>query len=198
MMQAHFNAPKFYTELKDNTVPRYLKLVSTSFAISVALFASMTALGFLTFGGACSGVILNNYANTDTLMSISRVAVAVSLVGSYPLAFTGARDGFLDLFKIKSRTNKVLNSLTAGLLAGVTGLALIIPDVTFVLSFAGATLGNALIYIYPAMMFRGAVKKMNNPSKAQKREVYFAMLNLLIGVVMGGLGASMAVKSLGR
>ena len=68
---------------------------------------------------------------------------------------------------------------------------------TFVLSFAGATLGNSLIYIFPALMFRGAVKKNSDATAAQKREVYFAMFSLIIGVVMGGLGAKMAVQSLG-
>ena len=46
-------------------------------------------VGFLTFGKACDGLVLNNYGSTDVLMGLSRVAVAVSLVFSYPLAFTG-------------------------------------------------------------------------------------------------------------
>jgi amino acid permease len=183
-------------ELKDNTIPRFLKVVSTSFAMAIAIFASMTCLGFLTFGGACSGVILNNYATSDTLMSISRAAVAVSLVGSYPLAFVGARDGFLDLFKIKDRSNKTLNILTGALLAGVTTAALVIPDVSFVFSFAGATLGNALIYVFPAIMFRGAVKRMDNATNAQKRETKFASAVAALGIAMGAVGAKMAIASL--
>lgn len=79
---AHFNAPKFYTELKNNTIDRYNRVVSVSFAISVALFALITSLGYLTFGAASDGLILNNYSTRDALMSISRVAVAVSLVFS--------------------------------------------------------------------------------------------------------------------
>ena len=171
-------------------------MVKASFGIAIAIFAAMTSLGFLTFGGASSGVILNNYATSDTLMGISRIAVAVSLVGSYPLAFVGARDGVLDLFKIKDRSDMTLNSLTVALLAGVTGLALVIPDVTFVLSFAGATLGNSLIYIFPALMFRGAVRKMKDASGALKREVNVAMANAGLGLAMGALGAKMAIKTL--
>jgi amino acid permease len=102
---AHFNAPKFYTELKNNTVPRYLQVVSSSFGISIGLFAAMASLGFLTFGANCSGLILNNYSTKDTLMSISRIAVALSIVFSYPLAFVGARDGVLDVFKVSGAVN---------------------------------------------------------------------------------------------
>lgn len=47
---AHFNAPKFYTELRSPSVPRYLTVVSTSFGISITIFAVIAALGFLTFG----------------------------------------------------------------------------------------------------------------------------------------------------
>lgn len=79
---AHFNAPKFFIELKDNTIKRYNTVVGTSFGISVFLFAVIGALGFLTFGSASSGLILNNYSNKDVLMSLSRVAVAISIVFS--------------------------------------------------------------------------------------------------------------------
>lgn len=34
--EAHFNAPLFYRELQNNTIPRYSKMVSTSFLASVA------------------------------------------------------------------------------------------------------------------------------------------------------------------
>ena len=39
--EAHFNAPLFYRELQNNTVPRYSKMVSTSFLASVL---TMTAV----------------------------------------------------------------------------------------------------------------------------------------------------------
>ena len=77
---AHFNAPKFYNELENNTLQRYNTVVSTSFAASIAIFAIMASLGFLTFGAGSSGLILNNYSNKDALMGLSRIAVAVSLV----------------------------------------------------------------------------------------------------------------------
>jgi len=192
---SHFNAPKFYTELKEKTLPNYYKVVSTSFAVSISIFALMAAVGFLTFGSNSSGLILNNYSTRDGLMSLSRVAVAVSLVFSYPLAFVGARDGVLNLLKIEG-TAKTQNILTVALLSAVTVAALIIPDVSFVLAFAGATLGNGLIYIFPAFMFRGAIKKKPDATKGQKREVKLAIGSALAGLVMGLLGAKCALDTL--
>ena len=79
---------------------------------------------------------------------------------------------------------------------GVTFLALIIPDVSFVLAFTGATLGNALIYVFPALMFRGAIKKKADATAGQKREVVAAMGSAVVGIAMGVLGAKMAIASL--
>eukprot|EP00559_Dactyliosolen_fragilissimus_P004323 CAMPEP_0184868978 /NCGR_PEP_ID=MMETSP0580-20130426/32403_1 /TAXON_ID=1118495 /ORGANISM="Dactyliosolen fragilissimus" /LENGTH=462 /DNA_ID=CAMNT_0027370171 /DNA_START=484 /DNA_END=1872 /DNA_ORIENTATION=- len=221
---AHFNAPKFYTELKNNTLPRFNKVVTTSFGISIAFFVLMAGLGFCTFGSASSGLILNNYSNKDILMAFSRVAVAISIVFSYPLAFSGCRDGVLDLAGVppEKRNNALLDKVTVTMLSFITFLALKVKDLSFVLSFGGATLGNALIYVYPAIMFRAAVKKMkaettttnnqdgeDNPSaidneskvsqmvatKSLKREVKFALANAGLGIAMGGIGARMALKS---
>jgi len=192
---AHFNAAKFFIELKDNTIERFNTVVSTSFGISVAIFAAIASMGFLTFGGATSGLILNNYSTKDVLMSVSRIAVAVSLVFSYPLAFQGARDGMLDLLQIKDRSNTTLNTLTVALLAAVTAVAYKLRDVSLVLAFAGATLGNALIYVFPALMFRGSVLKMKDASKSLKREVKFAMGSAGLGIGFGIIGLRMAIKS---
>ena len=153
-------------------------------------------MGFLTFGASSSGLILANYSTKDTLMSVSRLAVAISLVFSYPLAFVGARDGFMDLFKLKKDSMKTSNTVTVGLLSAVTLLALVIPDVSFVLAFAGATLGNCLIYIFPGLMFRGAIRNLKNPTKTQKREVGVALTSAVIGAGLGVMGAIKAVQSI--
>jgi len=79
---AHFNAPKFYKELKNNTIRRYNTVVGTSFGVSIAIFSTMAAMGFLTFGQAASGLILNNYSVSDRLIGLSRIAVAMSIVFS--------------------------------------------------------------------------------------------------------------------
>jgi len=130
-------------------------------------------------------------------MGIARIAVAVSLVFSYPLAFTGVREGVLDMFKIKDRSNSMLNKVTLICLSLVTIAAATLKDVSFVMAFAGATLGNALIYIFPAFMFRGSVSKMGDAaSKSMKLEAKAALATAIVGMGMGVIGAAMAVKSI--
>ena len=196
---AHFNAPKFYIELKDNTIKRYNTVVASSFAISIALFAIIGTSGFLTFGSASSGLILNNYSGSDALMRLSRIAVAISLIFSFPLAFAGARDGWLDLLNVpvSKRSNTLLTQTTLAILGGVTFAASQLKELAFIMSFAGATMGNALIYVYPALMFRSAVKGMGDKaSVGLKREVPFALLCAAFGIGMGGMGAKMALSLL--
>ena len=152
-------------------------------------------VGFLTFGKACDGLVLNNYAGSDILMGFSRVAVAVSLVFSYPLAFTGCRDGFLDLANIpvEKRSPRILNLMTFGLLGVITFFACALKDVSFVLAFGGATLGNALTYVYPALMYRAVVAQQG---RNEKFGVSVSLASAVLGIVMGAIGAQMALRSL--
>merc|ERR1711862_1004717 len=151
--------------------------------------------GFLTFGSNCNGLILNNYSSKDPLISSSRIAVAASLIFSFPLAFVGARDGWLDLLKVPSnkRTSSMLTKATVAILAGITLIASQLKELAFIMSLAGATLGNALIYVFPSLMFRSAVKNMGGKaSTGLKREVPFAMFSAVLGIVMGAIGSKMA------
>jgi len=194
---AHFNAPKFYTELEDNTIERYNQLVVTSFGISIMVFAAATALGFATFGKASAGFILTNYAAKDRLIGLSRIAVAFSLIFTYPLVFVGCRDGTMDVLRvpIEKRTAAYQDRLTFVVLGIVTVLALILKDVSILLSLTGSTIGNAMIYVLPALMFRKLVQNMGDSASASmKREVYFTNFSCLIGIGMGIVGTAMALK----
>mmetsp|Transcript_74 Transcript_74/g.96 ORF Transcript_74/g.96 Transcript_74/m.96 type:complete len:484 (-) Transcript_74:73-1524(-) len=197
---AHFNAPKFYIELENNTLERYNTLVSTSFGIATFVFAAATALGFATFGANSAGFILGNYSSKDALIGLSRILVAFALIFTYPLVFVGCRDGILSLLQIpeEKQTNDKLNKLTVILLSLVTVAALNVKDLSFIMSFGGATLGNSLIYIFPALMFRKVVKDMgDSASPALKNEIYFTTFTCVLGVAMGCIGATMAIKGTG-
>ena len=141
---AHFNAPKFYNELVNRTLPRFYTVVAWSFGISILMIGYITAMGFLTFGSAASGLVLNNYSPHDVWMSTSRIAVVVALIFSYPLAFQGCRDGILDVVQLVqpkvSKTPATLNVLTMVLLVLLTTLAATLKDVSFVLALGGGTL----------------------------------------------------------
>ncbi|CAN0349134.1 unnamed protein product [Pylaiella littoralis] len=196
--EAHFNAPLFYRELKNNTIPRYSKMVFTSFFASVVTMIAVTAFGFLTFGGSSSGYILNNYATTDRLATVARVAVASSLVFSYPLCFVGLRDGIREMRGSKPGETKNRTRWTVGLLAAVTAASLKLTDLGFVNSFGGALIGSGIVYVFPALMF---LKPLMNKLKdkkvaaavAEKREMSLNGGIVAVGVAFGILGAAVSV-----
>jgi sodium-coupled neutral amino acid transporter 11 len=76
----HYNAARFYTELKDRSLPRFGAAVSLSFGLTALLYVAIASIGYLTFGGNCAGYILNNYSPHDPLASISRLAVGLSVL----------------------------------------------------------------------------------------------------------------------
>lgn len=47
----HYNSARFYTELKDRTLPRFAVAVGSSFGISAIVYMGIASCGFLTFGG---------------------------------------------------------------------------------------------------------------------------------------------------
>jgi amino acid permease len=191
---AHFNAPKFYRELKNNTLERFNIVTSASFGISIAFYTVISAMAFLTFGSATAGLVLNNYSTNDLLLSASRFAVALSLVFSYPLLFVGTRDGFLDLLRLpeQKRSKALLNKVTIGMVGLITLVASKVTDLTFVASMSGAVLGTSLIFIYPTLMFRATVK--DDPTK--RWESRLCSLIASLGVVIGLFGANMALQTI--
>jgi amino acid permease len=217
---AHFNAPKFYRELKDSDRrPKrfHLGVVLPSFGISVVFYALVSSMGYLTFGSATEGMILTNYSTRDVLVTLSRFAVGLSLIFSYPLLFAGLRDGIVDLINQVSPflvrkdtpttaaattkpfvlTDQQSDRLTVGIMSLITILALKITDLTFVASMSGALLGTSLIFIFPPLMFRSALAtkrhQTNTPfTRLERFERGLCSWIVGLGVFIAGVGAKMA------
>lgn len=197
---SHYNAPKFYAELKNTSMPRFNKVVSLAFAASIIAFCFMMSTGFLTFGGSTLGFVLNNYASGDTLISFARLAIGLALLTGYPFTFSALREGILDLANIKEETKRsdALRPLTVGLLAIVTGLAIVLRDVGFVVSISGAMFGAALMFVVPALMNIAntkALAKQKNIALTSGENFEIAANYGIVGtgVSLGVLGVTISV-----
>ena len=191
---AHFNAPKFLRELKNNTMARFHQVIGWSFGVSIALYCAMTAFGFLTFGAASNGLVLNNYAVQDTWASLSRIAVAISITCSYPLIFVGTRDGVCDLLRIPQEqrmSGGLFTKLTLALMAVITAMASQLTDLGLVASVGGATFGTALVFVYPVVMF---LKQQQKSGKKKTIETLPAALIGVLGVAMGAIGTVLSFQ----
>jgi Transmembrane amino acid transporter protein len=83
----HYNAARFYTELKDKSLARFGIAVSSSFGIASIMYISIASLGFLTFGANSAGYILNNYSPYDPLATGSRLCVGLAVLVSFTLHY---------------------------------------------------------------------------------------------------------------
>eukprot|EP00434_Breviolum_minutum_P003830 symbB.v1.2.003369.t1/scaffold189.1/size277183/6 len=158
---AHYNAPLFYEQLapdeKTGKKDRRFFIVSVlGFGISGLIFCLV--LGFLTFGQASMGLILNNYAATDGLAVLARAAIVLSLVTAYPLVFLSLRKQVVEILGSKGAkfAEEKPRLSTVILLAGVTAIALRLRNLGVVAALAGASLGTFLVYVAPALMILGA------------------------------------------
>jgi len=194
---AHYNAPKFYKELQapadgSSKLPRFNSVCLLAFGGAALLMGSVMSAGYLTFGAASQGLILNNYATSDSLAFLARVGIGASIIFSYPLNFVGLREGVQTMFGLKEAGKKPFVHVlsTVLLLCMMNGAALFMKDLGLVVALGGAILASTLVYILPALM--GIFEKSNAvPSKAEK------LLNwglVVLGTFLGGLGVVMSLK----
>ena len=97
----------------------------------------------------------------------------------------------LDVFQIKERNNFTLNVTTIALLGALTLAAASLRDGSLVLALGGATVGNALTYVYPALMYRAVNRQQG---RKEGGAVAVSYLSALLGVAMGVVGAKMALQ----
>ena len=202
---AHYNAPKFMTELKDPTMARYNQVVNGGFIASIVLFIFIMSVGFMTFGGASQGFVLNNYSNKDPLATVARFAIGLALITGFPFTYSALRDGVLDLAKLKDKAReKAFVPVTIGGLSLITALALVLKDVGFVVSISGAMFGCAVMFIIPAVM---NIANINNGLKrtgkaitsGSKLEVAGNYGMMVTGIAMAIIGVTVSVlKEMGK
>lgn len=184
---AHYNAPKFWTELKGRSTKKFGALCAAAFGTTSVMFAVIMVAGFATFGGASSGFILNNYSPVDTLATVARVAILVTVLSGFPLTFSGLQGGVLELTGKQAASWKVKDRYTFGLLAAVTTLACFLRDLGFVASFGGALLGSAIIYIFPSLAFVAVTEKRIADGKQARTGALRAELIANKGLAVGGV-----------
>lgn len=196
---AHYNAPKFYNELKNPTMARFNTVVYGAFGSAILFFIFMMCTGFLTFGGNTLGFILNNYASSDSLATFARLAIGLALLTGYPFTFSALRDGIFDIFAFSEERRKTLFiPFTMGLLSLVTLLALVLKDVGFVVSISGALFGCMLMFVVPAVMNLGLFARQPSEKVSQLEKIgNYGMIGT--GVAMAILGVYVSVmRQLGK
>lgn len=145
-------------------------------------------MGFLTFGAHSDSYILNNYSSKDVLATVSRLAIGLCSLVSYPLNFIGVRDNCLDILGITDEidTSAKLNVVTILLLSLMTLTSCFVTDLGLINSVGGGTTVTLVCFIFPAFMFREGMRK--HGGVGPQWEVWIVMALMVVGVVLGIIG----------
>jgi len=202
---AHFLTPQFYSQLSSGTptkdakvqkMKRFNVLVMSGFALSGLLSATVMLAGFLTFGGACDGFILNNYASTDKLAQLARFCIGSQIVCTYPLLHQGLRDTIQDALASRGLTFS-RPTITIASMALVTMIGLKITDLGIVAAVSGALVSTSLAYVIPSIMFGQLLAKQKADGALSRRlraELLISRAITVLGVALVGLGMFTAFK----
>lgn len=183
---AHFNAPRLYTELRTpksgTKLQRFGLVVFVGFMCTVVLHALVMGFGFLTFGSAAQGNILDNYAASDIFAAVAKGAVALSVIFGHPLQFVGCQDA------LESLLGRSPKWASYAVLAGMVTMSLLARDLGIVQGVKGAVVSIFLVFVAPSVM---AVFSMKTRAA---RWSHAALAGL--GVVLSVSGLGLLVKSL--
>lgn len=200
----HYNAPRFYSELKNPTPERFANVSMTAFFISMLFFILVMGSGFLTFGATAQSFVLNNYSPRDSLAIYARLATGLAVITGYPFTFAAFRDNLQDLWNGDQTLPRHSTALqnkeddfflrTVILLGTITTLSLLFDDVGVVVGISGALFGSWLLFIVPGMMnlaffqrqmqFRLATTKMGlkRPTWSMPQQIEMAWNYVLVGI----------------
>jgi amino acid permease len=116
------------------------------------------------------------------------------VIFAYPLLFQGGRDGLFDILGQRDTSSFNRRSTTIILLACIMFLAIFVNDLTFVLSFGGATLSSAIIYIFPPLMFQALVLNCTcMQTYTSNFEVKESKAMMWVGGIIGICGAIVTI-----
>lgn len=186
----HYNAPKFYFTLRDRSVKRFNLAVCIAFGVAAVLYVWCMLVAYLTFGVDSNGLILNNYAHTDSWATVARFGILFAVVFAYPLGFTGLRDATINLvgMNTESAGHACFFSVTFAWILFVFTVAALFKDLGLVNSLGGAILGSLITMGFPGIL--GFLALRSFPSQFFKCENVTTIILLVLAVLLFFLGSS--------
>ncbi|GAA5827480.1 hypothetical protein JCM11251_003830 [Rhodosporidiobolus azoricus] len=199
-----------FNELKTNSQPRLNLVIGSSIGGAAIIYELLGILGYVTFGSAVGGNIIEMYPRT-TIVSIGQIGITILVLFSYPLQLHPARAS-LDKFLFPSTPSDddetvvgdhgggdeiplgrfVLES--AVLLFSTFLIAMFVSSLEVVLGFVGATGSTTISFILPSVFFLALFKDSTDAKDRRLR--YIAMLLLTWGVVVMVVSLSLNIYHL--
>eukprot|EP00873_Tetraselmis_striata_P003597 jgi/Tetstr1/423861/TSEL_014485.t1 len=153
---AHYNAPRYYAELRDRSTARLGVIVGSALSLCVVVYLAVALAGYLEYGAVTQGDMFNTYPASDGAATAGRAALSVHLAMTFPLIFNALRLSVHTLFFRGSASD--MSARRAATYAAVLVPPLVVvgaalPEIATVFAFNGSLFGALIVYIYPAAMY---------------------------------------------
>ncbi|GAA5913252.1 hypothetical protein JCM6882_000043 [Rhodosporidiobolus microsporus] len=199
-----------FNELKTNSQPRLNVVIGTSIGSAAIIYELLGILGYVTFGSAVGGNIIEMYPHT-TLVSVGQVGITILVLFSYPLQLHPARaslDKFLFPHTPTDDDETAVDDHGSGdeiplgrfvlesavLLFSTFLIAMFVSSLEVVLGFVGATGSTTISFILPSVFFLALFKDSTDPRDRRLR--WIAMLLLAWGLVVMVVSLSLNIYHL--
>ena len=151
----HHNSFLLYSSMKEKTEDAWAKV--THFSISV-VFISVVFVGvsgYFTFLDNTQGDLLENYCYDDTLINVSRVLFAMTLLLTGPIEIFVAREVLSNLFWEENSPPSLLYHIiiTVSLVIISFILSLLTDCLGSVMEILGLYTGVPIAFIFPALCY---------------------------------------------
>ena len=181
-------------EDEEAALASFVRTARAAYLISAALFVTIAAAGFGTFGDASQALILNNYASSDPLAAVARAGIGLCVLFEFPLLERPFRLTALEL--VGRPEAAAAPAVAVASCASLCAVAALGVDLDTICSLGGATGGALLIYVAPALMglrLEAAAAAATGEEEArgpQARLLACAPLWMLasLGTVLAGVG----------
>lgn len=204
----HYNAVKYYMELKDRTVRTFGNVMATGVAGTAIVFLGMMILGYGTFGANSQALILNNYHDSDAMAGIARFFTGLAIISGYPLMFSGLKASMFALAKLDKKgvenRERKQNTLSVIMLAAIATGACFVREheLATVIGIVGSVFGSVVIYMLPAFVNNGLLKKtLKDKPLAKpffKGEQVFNNILVVFGIIFAVLGTWVSIAGEGE
>eukprot|EP01135_Chromosphaera_perkinsii_P002591 Nk52_evm107s224 gene=Nk52_evmTU107s224 len=189
---SQFNVIPLYDELQDSHKKHMGKVIHGSILLlSLGGYVLFSVLGYLYFGQDVETDILMQF-QTDTMITIARVGIALTLICKFPLVtmpFRHVLNDFLFGHTIFSQHFIFWETLT--FVSIVYVLSLCLGELANAFALVGSTAGMCVCFVLPALFFLRASK--GNCSHFDK---FMCFMMIFLGVVSGVVSFYTTLKGL--
>jgi len=193
----HYAAPAVYSELEGRSPRRFCAVTAWSFAGSFLIYALFAVCGYGRFGPAVEGNVLKNYGEGSHAVLLMWVAMACSVIFSYPLIFSTLKENLYGIMGTDEKTASATSRVTIVVLgiSSTVALGAVFEDASLIMGICGAGVGSAIEFIFPAMIYLnlppGARSKgYGGPGLLQAASYALIVIGVMACVV--GTGATVA------